>query len=71
MVSRNAVALAAALSRSRRQQDACRTRDSIETGPSQKLSDTVGRDHARSCWWWALPGRRCDGRAPPLSQLYC
>ena len=38
--SRNAVAFAAAVSRSRRQHDACRTRDSIETSPSHTQSDT-------------------------------
>jgi len=57
------------VSRSRHQHDACRTRDSCGTGPSITHSDTVGHDHAHSCWWWALPGRGCGGGAPPRSQL--
>jgi len=69
VVSRHAVAFAAAVSRARRQHDACRIRASFWTGPSQTQSDTVGHDLTHSCSCWALPGRGCGGWAPPRSQL--
>jgi len=38
-------------------------------GPCQGGRVAGGHHHARSCRWWALPGRGCGGRAPARSQL--
>jgi len=66
---RGRLAFASAVCLSRHQCDACRTRDSFATGPSQTRSDTLRHDHVRSCWRGALPGKGCGEGEQPCSQL--